>query len=35
VIGGICMAIGGIMNLIVVDKDEKIPNVMKMELVTE
>ncbi|HXR84642.1 MAG TPA: MFS transporter [Hanamia sp.] len=35
VIGGICMAIGGIMNLIVVDKDEKIPKVMKMELVVE
>ncbi len=35
VIGGICMAIGGIMNLIVVDKDEKIPKVMKMELVAE
>jgi len=35
VIGGVCMAIGGIMNLIVVDKDEKIPKVMKMELVAE
>jgi maltose/moltooligosaccharide transporter len=35
VIGGICMAIGGIMNLIVVDKDERIPKVMKMELVAE
>jgi len=35
VIGGVCMAIGGIMNFIVVDKDEKIPKVMKMELVPE
>jgi maltose/moltooligosaccharide transporter len=34
-IGGVCMAIGGIMNFIVVDKDEKIPKVMKIELVPE
>lgn len=35
VIGGICMAIGGIFNLIVVDKDEKIPEVMEMHPVLE
>jgi maltose/moltooligosaccharide transporter len=35
VIGGVCMAVGGIMNFIVVDKDEEIPKVMKMELVPE
>jgi maltose/moltooligosaccharide transporter len=35
VVGGVCMVIGGIMNFIVVDKDEKIPKVMKMELVPE
>ena len=33
VIGGIAMVIGGVLNFIVVDKDEKIPNVMKYELV--
>jgi maltose/moltooligosaccharide transporter len=35
VIGGVCMAIGGIFNLIVVDKDEKIPEVMEMHPVLE
>jgi maltose/moltooligosaccharide transporter len=35
VIGGICMAIGGICNVIVVDKDEKIENVMEMHPVFE
>jgi maltose/moltooligosaccharide transporter len=35
VIGGVCMAIGGIFNLIVVDKDEKIPQVMEMHPVLE
>lgn len=35
VIGGVCMAIGGIMNFIVVDKDEKIPDVMQMQLIAE
>jgi maltose/moltooligosaccharide transporter len=35
VIGGVCMAVGGIMNFIVVDKDEEIPKVMKMEFVPE
>jgi maltose/moltooligosaccharide transporter len=35
VIGGVCMAIGGISNLIVVDKDEKIPEVMEMHPVLE
>jgi maltose/moltooligosaccharide transporter len=35
VIGGVAMVIGGILNFIVVDKDEKIPKVMKMELVAE
>ncbi len=35
VIGGVCMAIGGIMNFIVVDKDEKIPDVMEMKLIPE
>ena len=33
VIGGVAMVIGGILNFIVVDKDEKIPDVMKYELV--
>ncbi len=32
VIGGVCMAIGGIMNLIVVDKDEKVEPVMEYHL---
>jgi maltose/moltooligosaccharide transporter len=35
VIGGVCMAIGGIFNLIVVDKDEKIPDIMEMHPVLE
>lgn len=35
VIGGVCMAIGGIFNLIVVDKDEKIADVMEMHPVFE
>ncbi len=35
VIGGVCMAIGGIFNLIVVDKDEKIERVMDMHPVFE
>ncbi len=35
VIGGISMAIGGIMNFIVVDKDEKIPDVIEMQLIPE
>jgi len=35
VIGGICMAIGGIMNFMVVDKDEKIDDVIPMELIAE
>jgi maltose/moltooligosaccharide transporter len=33
VIGGVAMVIGGILNVIVKDKDEKIPNVLKYELV--
>lgn len=33
VIGGISMVIGGILNFIVVDKDEKIPDVLKYEIV--
>ncbi len=33
VIGGVAMVIGGILNFIVNDKDEKIPAVMKYELV--
>lgn len=32
VIGGICMVIGGLMNFIVVDKDEKVEDVIPMEL---
>lgn len=32
VIGGVCMAIGGIMNLMVVDKDEKVEPVMEYHL---
>ncbi len=32
VIGGVCMAIGGIMNFIVVDKDEKVEPVMEYHL---
>jgi maltose/moltooligosaccharide transporter len=35
VIGGACMAVGGIMNFIVVDKDEKVEDVIPMQLVTE
>jgi maltose/moltooligosaccharide transporter len=35
VIGGISMAVGGIMNFIVVDKDEKIPDVIEMQLIPE
>ncbi len=35
VIGGISMAIGGIFNFIVVDKDEKIPDVIEMKLIPE
>jgi maltose/moltooligosaccharide transporter len=33
VIGGISMVIGGILNFIVQDKDEKIPDVLKFEIV--
>jgi maltose/moltooligosaccharide transporter len=33
VIGGVAMVIGGVLNFIVVDKDEKIPDVLKYELV--
>jgi maltose/moltooligosaccharide transporter len=32
VIGGVCMAIGGVMNFIVVDKDEKVEPVMEYHL---
>ena len=35
VIGGICMVIGGIMNFIVVDKDEKVEDVIPLELIPE
>jgi maltose/moltooligosaccharide transporter len=35
VIGGVCMAIGGVFNLIVIDKDEKIGEVMEMHPVFE
>jgi len=35
VIGGVCMAIGGIFNFIVVDKDEKIADVIEMHPVLE
>ena len=35
VIGGISMAIGGIFNFIVVDKDEKIPDIIEMKLIPE
>ena len=35
VIGGVCMVIGGIMNFIVVDKDEKVDDVIPMELIAE
>jgi len=35
VIGGVCMAIGGFMNFLVVDKDEKIDDVIPMELIAE
>ena len=35
VIGGISMVIGGIFNFIVVDKDEKIPDVIEMKLIPE
>lgn len=34
VIGGICMAVGGIMNFIVVDKDETVKKIIPMETVT-
>jgi maltose/moltooligosaccharide transporter len=33
VIGGVAMVIGGVLNFIVIDKDEKIPDVLKYELV--
>jgi len=35
VIGGICMAVGGIMNFIVVDRDEKEQDVIPVQLVVE
>jgi maltose/moltooligosaccharide transporter len=35
VIGGVCMAVGGLMNFIVVDKDEKEQDVIPMQLVVE
>ena len=35
VIGGVCMVVGGLMNFIVVDKDEKAEEVIPMELVTK
>jgi maltose/moltooligosaccharide transporter len=35
VIGGICMVVGGLMNFIVVDKDEKEQDVIPMQLVVE
>ena len=35
VIGGVCMAIGGIFNFIVVDKDEKIADLIEMHPVLE
>lgn len=35
VIGGICMVIGGLMNFIVTDKDEKMDEVIPLKLVTE
>jgi maltose/moltooligosaccharide transporter len=35
VIGGICMVVGGVMNFIVVDKDEKEQDVIPMQLVVE
>jgi maltose/moltooligosaccharide transporter len=35
VIGGISMAIGGFFNFIVADKDEKIPDVIQMQLIPE
>jgi maltose/moltooligosaccharide transporter len=35
VIGGISMVIGGVFNFIVVDKDEKIPDVIEMKLIPE
>jgi maltose/moltooligosaccharide transporter len=35
VIGGVCMAFGGLMNFIVVDKDEKEQDVIPMQLVVE
>ncbi len=35
VIGGLCMAVGGLMNFIVVDKDEKMDDIIPLELVTE
>ncbi|MEO8719660.1 MAG: MFS transporter [Ginsengibacter sp.] len=35
VIGGICMAVGGIMNFIVVDKDEKTAGIVPIQLITK
>lgn len=35
VIGGICMAVGGVMNFIVIDKDEKVEDIIPMQLVAE
>ena len=35
VIGGVCMVIGGLMNFIVVDKDEKVEDVIPLELIAE
>lgn len=35
VIGGICMVIGGLMNFIVTDKDEKMDEVIPLKMVTE
>jgi maltose/moltooligosaccharide transporter len=35
VIGGVCMMIGGLMNFIVVDKDEKVEDVIPLELIAE
>ncbi len=34
VIGGICMAVGGVMNFIVVDRDETVKKIIPMETVT-
>jgi maltose/moltooligosaccharide transporter len=35
VIGGVCMMIGGLMNFIVVDKDEKVEDVIPLKLIAE